>query len=67
MLDWKSYVHDKRIPKISREDYFLFIIVLDSIFIFSFQFSKLISSSSQSRTVRWKGGDNVLKKGDNIW
>ena len=23
-LDWKGYVHDKRIPKISREDHFLF-------------------------------------------
>ena len=46
-----------------------FLILLDSLFIFSFQFSKLIlflekkySSSSQSRTVRWKGAITCGKR-----
>ena len=92
MLDWKSYVHDKRFQKFleriifyskkrilfkAAERNFLkwelklrsvshsfrfFIHFLLSIFKTNFIFRKKYSSSSQSRTVRWKGAITCWKR-----
>ena len=92
MLDWKSYVHDKRFQKFleriifyskkrilfkTAERNFLkwqlklrsvsysfrfFIHFLLSIFKTNFIFRKKYSSSSQSRTVRWKGAITCWKR-----